>query len=74
MPKLDDSAASDALWGGPAIAAFLGVEYRKLVYLIHTGKLDGAVVKLGPKLFVGSKTKLRAKLGLAPALKPAAAA
>jgi hypothetical protein len=66
-----DTAADDALWGGPAIAHFIGVEYRNLSYLFSTGKLEGAVVKLGPKLLIGSKAKLRAKLGLAE--RPAAA-
>jgi hypothetical protein len=60
-----ESIADDLIVGGPKIAAELGISYRRLVYFVATGHLGDAVTKLGPKVLVASRTKLRAKLGLA---------
>jgi hypothetical protein len=62
-----DSIAADLIVGGPAIAEELGMSYRRLGYLVASGYLGDAVTHLGPKLLIASRSKLRAKLGLAPA-------
>jgi hypothetical protein len=59
-----ETIADDLIKGGPAIALELGIPYRQLTYLVANGRLEGAVTKLGPKLLIASRAKLRAKLGL----------
>jgi hypothetical protein len=59
--------ADDLVIGGPLIAQEIGCSYRQLAHMVATGKLGDAVTKLGPKMLVASRSKLRAKLGLAPA-------
>jgi hypothetical protein len=52
QPPLSD----DLLWGGEAIAAFLGISLDRFYYLVRTRKLP--VGKLGRKTIIASKKQL----------------
>jgi excisionase family DNA binding protein len=49
--------SDDLLWGGAAVAAYLGVSLPQLYYLIRARKLP--IAKLGRKTIVASKKKLQ---------------
>jgi hypothetical protein len=50
----------DAIWGAEAIGREINRSAAQVYYLHRTGALDGAVAKLGPKTYVGSRQKLKA--------------
>jgi hypothetical protein len=58
--KSTDAAESDAVWGARAIGDVIDRTPAQVYYLHRIGALDGAVSKLGPKTFIGSRKKLLA--------------
>jgi hypothetical protein len=50
---------SDLVWGAENIGAEINRKAAQVYYLHASGKLKGAVSKLGPKMLVGSRTELR---------------
>lgn len=55
--KYPPPPSDDLLWGGQAVADFLGVTLDRVYYLIRTGQLP--IAKLGRKTIVASKKKLQ---------------
>ena len=53
-------AEADAAWGAKAIGEEIDRSRAQVYYLYRVGALAGAVTKLGPKTYVGSRRKLRA--------------
>ncbi len=51
---------TDLLWGGQAVADFLGVSLDRLYYIVRSKKLP--VSKLGRKTIIASKKKLQRAL------------
>jgi hypothetical protein len=49
--------SDDLLWGGQAVADFLGIPLTRVYYLVRTGQLP--IAKLGRKTIVASKKKLQ---------------
>ena len=64
MAQQKSTIADDLIVGGPAIARELGMPDRQFYYLAANGRLGNSVQKLGPKIYVASRAKLRARLGL----------
>jgi hypothetical protein len=62
----NDTLAGELIRGGPRIAAFLGVSYRKFAYQAAAGQFGDAVIKTGPKEYTAVRSKLLALYGLAP--------
>jgi hypothetical protein len=54
------SDAGDAVWGATAIGKEINRTQEQVYYLHRIGALKGAVAKIGPKTFVGSRQKLQA--------------
>jgi excisionase family DNA binding protein len=52
--------ADDLLWGGQAIADYLGISLDRVYYLIRTKRLP--IAKLGRKTVVASRKKLQRAL------------
>jgi hypothetical protein len=51
VTAIDNTEQLDLLWGASAIRRFLGLRSNAQVYsLIYTGKLDGAVMRVGNRL------------------------
>jgi hypothetical protein len=51
---------SDAVWGAENIGKEIDRSAQQVYYLYRIGALAGAVSKLGPKTFIGSRSKLKA--------------
>jgi hypothetical protein len=49
--------SDDLLWGGQAVADYLGIPLTRVYYLIRTGQLP--ISKLGRKTVFASKKKLQ---------------
>ena len=49
----------DLIWGAANIGAEISRTEDQLLYLLKIGALQGAVKKLGPRILVGSRAKLR---------------
>ena len=58
--KENPPPSDDLLWGGQAVADFLGVPLTRVYYLIRSGQLP--IAKLGRKTVVASKKKLQRAL------------
>jgi hypothetical protein len=58
--ETSNNEAADAVWGARACGAVIKRTPGQFYYLYRTGALDGAVTKLGPKTFVGSRKRLQA--------------
>jgi hypothetical protein len=56
--KVGDGEAHDLLWGARAIASYLGRTERQIYYMHASGRLRGAVKKIGHRSLVGSKRRL----------------
>jgi hypothetical protein len=51
--------AGDLVWGAAAIGHVIGRSRQQVYHLHEIGALDGCVVKLGWKTFVGSRKRLK---------------
>ena len=59
-PPAEYPPSDDLLWGGQAVADFLGISLDRLYYLIRIKRLP--IAKLGRKTIVASKKKLQRAL------------
>jgi hypothetical protein len=59
IPEQSESD-SDFVWGAENIGRELNRSAEQVYYLYRIGVLNGAVTKLGPKTFVGSRKRLQA--------------
>ena len=50
---------SDFVWGAAAIGEVIDRTPTQVYHLIEIGALDGAVVKLAHRTFLGSRTRLK---------------
>lgn len=57
-PAVPEAEGLDLLWGGAAIAEYLGLPLHRAQYLIRTGQLP--VHRLGQKVLYVSKAELKA--------------
>jgi hypothetical protein len=55
-----NDAESDAVWGAENIGKEINRSAEQIYYLYRIGALAGAVTKLGPKTYIGSRRKLQA--------------
>jgi hypothetical protein len=55
-------AENDLAWGAEEIGAEIQRSASQVYYLHETGRLKGAVTKLGPRTLIGSRSKLKALL------------
>ena len=61
MSSLDelDELETDAVWGAENIGRLIGRSAGQVYYLHSTGKLQGAVRKIGSRTLIGSRRALR---------------
>ena len=58
MSSLDE-VETDAVWGAEAIGREIGRSAGQVYYLHASGKLQGAVRKIGSRTLIGSRRALR---------------